>query len=78
MKKSHPLDLFSEQDVMNDFNKKLIPVCSACLKASCWLGVFLCENAKTADVVEKPVHELRELSLEHPNYWRKALEAPRM
>lgn len=48
-----------------------ITVCSNCLQASCWLGIFMCHNARAAGIVEKTVRELRELKRESPHYWFK-------
>lgn len=46
-----------------------VVVCSECLRASCWQGVFMCEKSRHADVVEKSVSELEELGLEHSDWW---------
>lgn len=48
-----------------------VTVCAACLQASCWLGIFMCEQARGAGTVEKTVAELRDLKREHPSYWFK-------
>ena len=50
---------------------KRVTVCAACLKASCWQGLFYCDEYRTADIVEKTVAELMALGLEHPTYWGK-------
>ena len=52
-----------------------IAVCSACLQASCWNGVFYCDEYKSAAYVEKTVDELRALNLEHPDHWMPQREA---
>ena len=49
--------------------KKPVAVCSHCLRASCWLGLFYCEKYLTAGTVEKTREELLELDLENPEYW---------
>lgn len=46
-----------------------ITVCDFCLRACCWQGVFMCDEAKGAGTVEKTRAELEELSREHPQYW---------
>lgn len=46
-----------------------ITVCSKCLQASCWQGIFLCNDADIAGTVEKTLAELIALDLEHPSYW---------
>ena len=51
-------------------NERLVTVCAACLQASCWLGVFYCDDYRTANVARKSVKELRTLGLEHEDYWR--------
>lgn len=48
---------------------KTITVCSACLRACCWNGIFLCDESSGAGTVEKTVEELAALDLEHPDYW---------
>ena len=46
-----------------------ITVCDKCLRASCWQGIFLCDENLGAGTVEKSVSELEKLFLENPNYW---------
>jgi len=48
----------------------LITVCASCLQASCWQYVFLCDNYKRANIVQKTRRELRALNLEHESYWK--------
>lgn len=50
-------------------SETMITVCSSCLQATCWQGLFYCDNYKSAGTVEKSVAELTELNLEHPSYW---------
>lgn len=47
-----------------------VTVCDACLCASCWQGIFMCEEARDAGIVVKTVAELRSLNLENEDYWR--------
>jgi hypothetical protein len=49
---------------------KLITVCSECLTAACWQGIFYCQNYKQAGTKELTVAELRKLNKEHPSYWK--------
>jgi len=49
----------------------LITVCSACLRASCWAGEFMCQQSYHAGSVTKTVEELRGLNLESPDQWKK-------
>jgi hypothetical protein len=51
----------------------LVTVCSACKRASCWLGLIMCHAAVRAGTVDLPVSELRRLNLEHPSYWIPAV-----
>jgi hypothetical protein len=46
-----------------------ILVCSECKRASCWRGLFMCEEARGAGSVAIKVEQLRELGLEDPSYW---------
>ena len=50
--------------------KRTDTVCAACLRASCWQGIFYCDEAKDAGTVEKTRAELEALALESPDYWR--------
>src|SRR3990172_3555488 len=49
---------------------KLITVCDKCLTASCWNGIFMCEQAEDAGIVQKTYRELIILGLEHPSYFK--------
>jgi hypothetical protein len=46
-----------------------ITVCDNCLQASCWQGIFMCDEARDAGIVVKTVAELRKLKLENESYW---------
>jgi hypothetical protein len=46
-----------------------VTVCDHCLQASCWQGLFYCDDYQTAGTVEKTIEELTALGLEHPSYW---------
>jgi len=48
---------------------KTIEVCSACFRASCWLGLFYCDEYQSAGTVVKTIEELRKLGLEDESYW---------
>lgn len=48
---------------------RLITVCSACLRASCWHGEFYCEQYKTAGLLEVTESTLDKLNREHPSYY---------
>jgi hypothetical protein len=51
-------------------SQRTVLVCSACLRASCWQGLFPCEDAKDAEVTTKSIAELELLLREHPDFWR--------
>jgi len=51
--------------------ERLITVCDACLRASCWHMVFPCEDYRTAGTAQKTTRELRKLNLEHPSYYSR-------
>ena len=46
----------------------LVTVCSACLTACCWLGIFMCQRSKAAGTQQMTVAEIRSLGLEDPSY----------
>jgi hypothetical protein len=48
---------------------RMITVCSACLRASCWQGKLYCDRAKEAGTARMPARTLRKLLLEAPVYW---------
>ena len=50
-----------------------ITVCAECLQASCWQGKFMCDKSRDANITEKTVRELREISYEHSDYWKNDL-----
>lgn len=50
--------------------ERKVTVCDKCLQASCWQGIFMCQEAQYAGITEKTVAELRKLGLENPDYWK--------
>ena len=48
-----------------------VTVCAACLTASCWRGMFMCDEAFYADVRTMTVAELDRLGREHPSNYRQ-------
>lgn len=52
-------------------NTDTVDVCSYCLRASCWQGVFHCDRYRSAAVSTAMVGNLRILGLEHEQYWSK-------
>lgn len=53
---------------------RLVTVCAACLCASCWQGKHMCQQSRDANVIKKPIRELRALGREHECYWTEACE----
>ncbi|AEL21691.1 hypothetical protein P755_gp094 [Mycobacterium phage Quink] len=54
----------------------VITVCSRCLQASCWQGMFLCDFSYEANVVRRKVSTLIRSQgkyHEHPDYWNNDL-----
>lgn len=49
--------------------ERLVTVCNKCLMATCWQGIYMCDEAKSAGTVEKTISELKKLDREHPSYW---------
>jgi hypothetical protein len=49
--------------------KTHVLVCSKCYQASCWQGIFMCDESKNADVIEMPIDVLRSMELESEEYW---------
>jgi len=52
---------------MEDDNEE-IWVCTECLQASCWAGIFMCEGSQNADIKKITKGEARKLKLEHEDY----------
>ena len=48
-----------------------ITVCDNCYQASCWQGIFMCQEADFAGTIDLPIWVLSKLGLEHPDYWNK-------
>lgn len=51
--------------------ERTVVVCDRCLQASCWQGIFMCQESGSAGIKELTLTELKKLNLEHPDYWRK-------
>ena len=47
----------------------LVTVCAACLRASCWHGIFYCDHAVGAGTRRMSVRQLNALCREHPSYY---------
>lgn len=46
-----------------------IDVCDKCFRRSCWDGIAMCDEARNAGLVKKTVAQLRQLAVEHPDYY---------
>lgn len=46
-----------------------VTVCDQCLTASCWHGVFMCQESKDAGTKKLLASELLRLGLESPDYF---------
>jgi hypothetical protein len=54
----------------------LITVCSSCLRACCWQGEFMCDEAEGAGTVQRKVSELRANPHgESEHYWQAEITA---
>lgn len=49
--------------------RRKVTVCDKCFMASCWHGVFMCNESRYAGTVEKYADELDQLNLEHPSHY---------
>ena len=56
---------------------RLVTVCDRCRQASCWQGVFMCDEAREAGTVDVPVSVLRVEAREAPDFWKESPNAPR-
>jgi hypothetical protein len=57
----------SEHEARDDDD--LVFVCSKCKRASCFQGIFYCDEYKSAGIYQVTKRELRSLKLEHECYW---------
>lgn len=56
----------------------MIYVCSNCLRATCWLGLFMCDGSRGAGLYRARRSDLRKLDLENEDYWNEpSAVAPR-
>ena len=67
----------AEVDAITLTDDMLITVCAECLRACCWQGEVMCDNARDADILDRTVASLRKLNAqpyfdgEHEDYWKK-------
>lgn len=50
---------------------RVVTVCAECLRASCWHGEFMCDDAQSANVTKRTVRQLNALNREHPSCYSK-------
>ncbi len=53
---------------MTPFESRVM-VCDACLRASCWYGEFMCDDARSAGLTVLTVGDLIKLGSEHEDNW---------
>lgn len=63
---------------MDTIYNPTVTVCSKCLKACCWQGEFMCDDAYDASTVERKISTLIKNMEnghdgEHPDWWNKDL-----
>lgn len=66
------LDMVPNDSETLDPDTEIVTVCDKCLCASCWQGIFYCDDYRDAGIVQKTVAELRSLNLENPDYWKRS------
>ena len=49
-------------------------VCAACKSASCWWGIFYCDQYRNVGLARATEAQLRALELEHPDYFMRPLK----
>lgn len=52
-----------------NFENKIVEVCSECKCASCWYGIFMCNESASADLEKYTVAELRVFDVENECNW---------
>ena len=52
-----------------------VTVCNNCLCASCWKGIFMCDESDIAGITDLPIELLRKLRFEHSDYYDGTYEA---
>lgn len=56
-------------EYVKTINLKTITVCNKCFRASCWQGIFMCDESYNAGITEMTIPQLKEKDLEHEQYW---------
>lgn len=46
----------------------MIYVCNKCLTASCWAGIFMCDDARSAGLYRTTRAQAKRFNLEHEDY----------
>ncbi len=68
MPQNEPTDRTPDTSALDVLARKVM-VCDHCLQASCWHGIFMCDEAKSACTREVTVVQLALLRREAPDYW---------
>lgn len=55
---------------MKAWHTEPVTVCEKCLQASCWQGIFMCDDARGAGTTQKTRKELAKLARENSDYWK--------
>lgn len=55
---------------MRTWHTELVTVCDKCLTATCWQGLFYCDDYLIAGTVQKTRKELAKLDRENSDYWK--------
>ena len=56
--------------VTDEWLDQKVTVCDNCLMASCWQGIFMCDEAQGAGTVQMSRRELVKLGREHTDYMK--------
>jgi hypothetical protein len=59
-------------------DSRYVTVCSECLCASCWQGVFLCHKSGAAGTMDLDVRYLAARALESPEWWGDPIEVDQL
>lgn len=57
-------------EAMRRWHTEPITVCDRCLQASCWQGIFYCDDYRNAGTTQKTRKELAKLDRENSDYWK--------
>jgi len=58
------------REVTGEWLNQKVTVCDKCLMASCWQGIFMCQESQNAGTVQKTRMELIRLNRENTCYMK--------